>query len=158
MSSSPSRLGEVETALRLARHEPYLRLQHVTLFVRDQDESLRFFVDRLGFALVADYGVPGGGRWVAIAPSRREPRSWRSSVQGPRMRSINVGQARQIVFLRETLSRSILSGVSAALFSVFPRRSHHGAESSPGSKIPTATRCCLSVSTKSLASSKTSAR
>lgn len=34
------------------------------------------------------------------------------------------------------LSGSILSGVNAALFSALLRRSHHGAESSPGSKTP----------------------
>ena len=101
MSSSPSRLWEVKPALRLDRHDPYLRLQHVTLFVRDQQESLRFFVDRLGFALVADYGVPGGGRWVAIAPPDGTAILALVSPRPEDEEYKNVGQARQIVFLTE---------------------------------------------------------
>jgi catechol 2,3-dioxygenase-like lactoylglutathione lyase family enzyme len=68
MGSSQSPLWSIGPALRLDRRDPYLRLQNVTLFVRDQDRSLQFFVDRLGFSLVADYDVPGGDRWVAVAP------------------------------------------------------------------------------------------
>jgi serine phosphatase RsbU (regulator of sigma subunit)/catechol 2,3-dioxygenase-like lactoylglutathione lyase family enzyme len=45
-----------------------LRLQSVTVFVRDQDESLRFYVDRLGFKLIADASLPDGTRWVAVGP------------------------------------------------------------------------------------------
>jgi serine phosphatase RsbU (regulator of sigma subunit)/catechol 2,3-dioxygenase-like lactoylglutathione lyase family enzyme len=48
--------------------EPYLRLQHVTVFVRDQDRSLEFYVEKLGFNLVSDYRFEDGHRWVAVAP------------------------------------------------------------------------------------------
>jgi catechol 2,3-dioxygenase-like lactoylglutathione lyase family enzyme len=55
--------------VQLDREDLYLALQHVTLLVSDQDRSLRFFVDRLGFNLFADHLMPGGrGRWVAVAP------------------------------------------------------------------------------------------
>ena len=37
-------------------------------FVRDQDRSLRFYVDQLGFSLVVDNRFEGGGRWIAVAP------------------------------------------------------------------------------------------
>lgn len=50
------------------REDPYLRLQHVTIFVRDQDRSLRFYLDQLGFSLVSDYRFEDGHRWVAVAP------------------------------------------------------------------------------------------
>jgi serine phosphatase RsbU (regulator of sigma subunit)/predicted enzyme related to lactoylglutathione lyase len=50
------------------RQDPYLRLHHVAIYVRDQDRSLRFFRDRLGFTLVSDHRFAGGGRWVAVAP------------------------------------------------------------------------------------------
>jgi serine phosphatase RsbU (regulator of sigma subunit)/catechol 2,3-dioxygenase-like lactoylglutathione lyase family enzyme len=46
---------------------PYLRIQSVTVFVRDQERSIRFFVDQLGFTLAFD-GRRLAGRWVAIAP------------------------------------------------------------------------------------------
>ncbi len=54
--------------LRLDRHDPYLRLYFVTIFVRDQDLSLRFYVDQLGFTLHADHRLENGDRWVAVAP------------------------------------------------------------------------------------------
>jgi serine phosphatase RsbU (regulator of sigma subunit)/predicted enzyme related to lactoylglutathione lyase len=50
------------------RQDPYLRLQHVAIFVRDQDRSLRFYLDQLGFHLVSDYRFEDGRRWVAVAP------------------------------------------------------------------------------------------
>jgi len=47
----------------------FLRLQSVTVYVRDQDRSLRFYVDELGFNLIADAPLPDGTRWIAVAPS-----------------------------------------------------------------------------------------
>ena len=45
-----------------------LRIHCVKVFVRDQDESLRFYVDQLGFRLVADNVLQSGERWLAVAP------------------------------------------------------------------------------------------
>jgi serine phosphatase RsbU (regulator of sigma subunit)/predicted enzyme related to lactoylglutathione lyase len=47
----------------------FLRLQGVTVYVRDQDLSLRFYIERLGFTLIGDAPLPDGTRWVAVAPS-----------------------------------------------------------------------------------------
>ena len=52
----------------LSREGPYLRLLCINLFVRDQERSLRFFVDQLGFAVVIDENYESGGRWLAVAP------------------------------------------------------------------------------------------
>jgi serine phosphatase RsbU (regulator of sigma subunit) len=49
-------------------HSPYLRVHAVNIFVRDQDQSLRFYVDRLGFDLAFDAQLQTGDRWVAVAP------------------------------------------------------------------------------------------
>ena len=65
MASVPSTPGP---SLRLDRHDPYLRLLCVNIFVRDQDKSLRFYLDQLGFGLVVDESYESGGRWVAVAP------------------------------------------------------------------------------------------
>jgi phosphoserine phosphatase RsbU/P len=54
--------------MSLDRRSPYLRIFCTTVFVRDHDRSLQFFVDQLGFNLVADARFEGGGRWVAVAP------------------------------------------------------------------------------------------
>jgi serine phosphatase RsbU (regulator of sigma subunit) len=53
---------------RLDREDPYLRLLCVNIFVRNQDRSLRFYVEQLGFGLVVDESYESGGRWVAVAP------------------------------------------------------------------------------------------
>jgi catechol 2,3-dioxygenase-like lactoylglutathione lyase family enzyme len=48
--------------LRPGREEPYLCIQDVIIFVRDLDLSLRFYVDQLGFELIADKSLPSLGR------------------------------------------------------------------------------------------------
>jgi phosphoserine phosphatase RsbU/P len=50
------------------RNEPYLRFHAVKIFVRDQDRSLTFYLDQLGFNLVYDTRLQSGERWVAVAP------------------------------------------------------------------------------------------
>jgi phosphoserine phosphatase RsbU/P len=50
------------------REDLYLRLNTVTIFVRDQDQSLRFYVDQLGFHVAFDTQHPSGDRWLAVAP------------------------------------------------------------------------------------------
>jgi serine phosphatase RsbU (regulator of sigma subunit)/catechol 2,3-dioxygenase-like lactoylglutathione lyase family enzyme len=50
------------------RAEPYLGIHAVDVFVRDQDASLRFYVDQLGFNLAFDARLQSGERWVAVAP------------------------------------------------------------------------------------------
>jgi serine phosphatase RsbU (regulator of sigma subunit) len=54
--------------VRLDRRDPYLGLLCVNIFVRNQDRSLRFYVDQLGFGIVADESYESGGRWLAVAP------------------------------------------------------------------------------------------
>ena len=40
----------------------------VALAVRDYDEAIAFYRDRLGFELIADTALGGGKRWVLVAP------------------------------------------------------------------------------------------
>jgi len=53
---------------RLDENGPYLRLHFVSIYVSDQERSLRFFVDQLGFVLVSDAQFASGSRWVEVAP------------------------------------------------------------------------------------------
>src|SRR5437879_3774405 len=48
------------------RQDPYLRLGTVTVFVRDQDRSLRYFLDQLGFRLAIDTCLPSGDRLLVV--------------------------------------------------------------------------------------------
>ena len=52
--------------------DPILRIHCVRVFVRDQDQSLRFYVDQLGFRLMADTRLQSGERWLAVAPPNSE--------------------------------------------------------------------------------------
>ena len=58
------------SAVRLDRQDPYLRLQSVTIFVRDLDRSLDFYVKQLGFQLAFDARSQefAGRRFVTVAP------------------------------------------------------------------------------------------
>jgi serine phosphatase RsbU (regulator of sigma subunit) len=56
------------SAVRLDRQDPYLRLQSVTIYVRDLEQSLKFYLEQLGFQLIFDARVQPGRRWVTVAP------------------------------------------------------------------------------------------
>src|SRR5215831_18133428 len=62
-------LGPHAAALRAALLQPFLRLNFVTLWVRDQERSRRFFVDKLYFEAIVDVPTPEGGRWIIVAPT-----------------------------------------------------------------------------------------
>jgi serine phosphatase RsbU (regulator of sigma subunit)/catechol 2,3-dioxygenase-like lactoylglutathione lyase family enzyme len=51
-----------------AAPQPHLRIHAVNIYVHDQDRSLRFYLDQLGFNLAFDANFGSGGRWVAVAP------------------------------------------------------------------------------------------
>jgi serine phosphatase RsbU (regulator of sigma subunit)/predicted enzyme related to lactoylglutathione lyase len=55
-----------DSAVRLDRQDPYLRLQSVTIYVRDLERSLAFYLDQLGFQLIFDARIHG--RWVTVTP------------------------------------------------------------------------------------------
>src|SRR2546430_12449535 len=46
----------------------YLRIHAVNIYVRDQDRSLRFYLDQLGFNLAFDARLQSGQRWIAVSP------------------------------------------------------------------------------------------
>ena len=41
---------------------------HIALLVRDYDEAIAFFTERLGFDLLEDTALGAGKRWVLVAP------------------------------------------------------------------------------------------
>src|SRR5262252_4241506 len=61
-------LGPHAAALRAALSQPFLRLNFVTLWVRDQERSRRFFLETLLFEAIVDMPIPEGGRWIIVAP------------------------------------------------------------------------------------------
>jgi serine phosphatase RsbU (regulator of sigma subunit)/catechol 2,3-dioxygenase-like lactoylglutathione lyase family enzyme len=61
-------LGPHAAAIRAALSQPFLRLNFVTLWVRDQERSRRFFVETLYFETIVDVQTPELGRWIIVAP------------------------------------------------------------------------------------------
>ncbi len=94
MSGSPSPL----------RPAPHLRLHCVNVFVRDQERSLRFFVDQLGFQVAYDTRLQSGDRWVAVAPPDG---SAILSLVAPKPNSEQyklIGRSTQVVFVTEDVA------------------------------------------------------
>ena len=68
MNNSALSLGPDQSTNSQDRQQLHLSLHHVTILVRDQDRSLRFYLDQLGFNLVVDARLDSGDRWAAVAP------------------------------------------------------------------------------------------
>ncbi len=68
MSSPSSSTEPDQSVVRLDRQGRHLRVHTVKVFVHDQDRSLRFFVDQLGFEVAFDAQLQRGDRWVAVSP------------------------------------------------------------------------------------------
>lgn len=60
--------GVARTILRMDGQGPYLSLHFVIVYVRDQERSLRFYRDQLGFDVAVDHTFENGSRWVEVAP------------------------------------------------------------------------------------------
>jgi serine phosphatase RsbU (regulator of sigma subunit)/predicted enzyme related to lactoylglutathione lyase len=90
---------------RLDRDDPYLRILCVNIYVRDQDKSLKFFVDQLGFSLIVDDNYDGVNRWVAVAPPDGNTTI---SLVAPRRNSSDyrlIGRAKHTVLVTEDVER-----------------------------------------------------
>ena len=101
MGGTRLQLAEDLPALRSDGQLGYLRVHGVNVFVRDQDQSLRFYVDQLGFSLMGDVRLGNGDRWVAVAPPDG---SAVLSLIAPKPESIEykfIGRATHVVFVAE---------------------------------------------------------
>lgn len=47
-------------------------IAHIALVVRDYDEAIRFYIDKLNFRLVEDTVMHESKRWVLMAPSTQD--------------------------------------------------------------------------------------
>jgi len=54
--------------LRLDGKDPYLCLHFAIIYVRDQDRSLNFYTEQLGFGVAVDHTFADGNRWIEVAP------------------------------------------------------------------------------------------
>src|SRR4029077_1666208 len=103
MGTLPLRSGAERSAVPPTREE-HLRLHCVNIFVRDQDRSLRFYLNQLGFHLAFDAKLQSGDRWVAVAPPNGEA-ILVLVVPKPDSREYKlIGRATQISFVTEDVT------------------------------------------------------
>jgi catechol 2,3-dioxygenase-like lactoylglutathione lyase family enzyme len=84
-----------------------LRLQSVTVYVKDQDRSLHFYLDQLGFKLIADALLPDGTRWIAVAPPDGHTHLTLISPAPDSDRHKLIGRDTEVVFLAEDVQAKI---------------------------------------------------
>ncbi|HEY6630917.1 MAG TPA: VOC family protein [Rhizobiaceae bacterium] len=60
------------------------RLATVALVVGDYDEAIRWYTDKLGFALAEDADIGGGKRWVTLEPGHGGARLLLAKADGAR--------------------------------------------------------------------------
>ncbi len=79
---------------------PKRGLAHVALLVRDYDEAIRWFTERLGFELLADeYQADQDKRWVLIAPPGGGASLLLARAASPAQAAVVGNQAGRRVFL-----------------------------------------------------------
>jgi serine phosphatase RsbU (regulator of sigma subunit) len=83
------------------RQDPYIRLGAVTVFVRDQERSLHFYRDQLGFQLAFDTFGPSGERWLAVTPPDGTALLTLASPKPDSAEYGFIGRSTEIVFLTE---------------------------------------------------------
>jgi serine phosphatase RsbU (regulator of sigma subunit) len=66
--SSPSPHEVDRSLLPPERQDLYLGIQAVDVFVRDLEQSLKFYVEQLGFKVVSDVVLQSGRRRIGVAP------------------------------------------------------------------------------------------
>jgi serine phosphatase RsbU (regulator of sigma subunit)/predicted enzyme related to lactoylglutathione lyase len=86
------------------REEKYLRLHCVNIFVRDQERSLRFYLNQLGFHLAFDARMQSGDRWVAVAPPNGEAILVLVAPKPDSREYKLIGRATQISFVTEDVT------------------------------------------------------
>ena len=57
-----------ETLVREDSQNPYVRIQSVTIYVRDLERSLQFYLGQLSFKVAYDARLESGDRFVAVSP------------------------------------------------------------------------------------------
>src|SRR5580704_8851435 len=92
------------SSFHVDQQSSYLRIFKSTVFVRNHDRSLQFYVGQLGFSVVADAQFEFGRRWVAVAPPDG---SAILALVAPKRGSENykrIGRNTQIAFIAEDIN------------------------------------------------------
>jgi serine phosphatase RsbU (regulator of sigma subunit)/catechol 2,3-dioxygenase-like lactoylglutathione lyase family enzyme len=81
----------------------HLSIHAINIFVRDQDRSLRFYLDQLGFNLAFDVRMESGPRWLAVTPPDGSAVLALIAPDPGSPQHKLIGRATQIVFVTENV-------------------------------------------------------
>src|SRR5580658_608520 len=100
----------------------HLRMHCVNVYVRDQDRSLQFYLDRLGFHLAFDTRLQTGERWVAVAPPDGTAILALVAAKPDSPQYKLIGRSTQVVFITEDVTAKYLEWSKRGVkFSITPR-------------------------------------
>lgn len=78
-------------------------LAQIAFLVRDYDEAIAWFTEKLGFTLVKDAPLGAGKRWVVVAPPRGGTRLLLArAVSDEQARAVGLQAADRVAFFLET--------------------------------------------------------
>ena len=109
---------------------PQRRLATVALVVGDYDDAVRWYTEKLGFALAEDVDLGGGKRWVALSAGKDGARLLLARAEGERQASRVGDQTGGRVFLfleTDDFARDHAAMLSKGVsFKEEPRRESYG--------------------------------
>ncbi len=104
MGTSLSVVSSKTAGIPAEARKQHLGVHCVNIYVRDQDRSLKFYTEQLGFRVAFDAKLQSGERWVAVSPPdgstvlalvKPKPKSQEAKL---------IGRATQIVFLTDDVA------------------------------------------------------
>ena len=99
MSSSPQTRWQDPFTVRLGVKDPHVRLHCVIIAVSDQDRSLKFYIEQLGFTLAVDAMIGPEVRWIEVAPP--DGSGLLALVKADGQTAGEAGQSRHVVFVTD---------------------------------------------------------
>ena len=112
------------------RKDLYLRLGSASVFVRDQERSLRFYCDQLGFVVAFDAQLPSGDRTVGVAPPDGTAVLALVAPKPGSEEYAQIGRPTQIAFLTESVARKYDEWRDRGVVFSHPPQVHSSGESS----------------------------
>ena len=106
-ANAPLKIGQLKVDDLAAPREAaqlYLGIQSVNVFVRELERSLHFYVNQLGFAIMADIVLESGQRRVSVAPPNGQAVITLIAPEPESEESKLIGRATHVVFVTEDVA------------------------------------------------------
>jgi serine phosphatase RsbU (regulator of sigma subunit)/predicted enzyme related to lactoylglutathione lyase len=98
----------------------YLRVESITVFVRDPDVSLQFYVEKMGFRLAFDIVLPGHSRFIVVSPPNGETNIALMAPAPGSPEYLLIGRSMQLAFMTEDIEATYEEWASQGVNFVHP--------------------------------------